>query len=197
MFIKKILIILLTSFLLFSCWSDTEKETTNSKSTEQTQKKAGLRHYPGKDFSIKIPASWNIITDNKEKVPTPNNWVLELAITSSETKNGFANNLIILSQDLEKFTTSKNYSIINNVWAENEYYNYFRKEAKEFVFSDWEKSMLYIFEAKYSVKTPVLQFLQTAYVCENKKAFLITLALSLDIKDVSKYEKMIATFKCK
>jgi len=40
---------------------------------------------------------------------------LELAVTSSETKNGFANNLIILSQDLDKFTTSKNYSITNNI----------------------------------------------------------------------------------
>jgi len=38
---------------------------------------------------------------------------LELAVTSSETKNGFANNLIILSQDLDKFTNDSNMSIFS------------------------------------------------------------------------------------
>jgi hypothetical protein len=51
--------------------------------------------------------------------------------------------------------------------------------------------MVYIFEAKYSPETPILNFIQTAYVCKNKKAFFITMALPLDIKDTSKYEKMI------
>jgi len=56
--------------------------------------------------------------------------------------------------------------------------------------------MLYVFEAKYSSETPLLQFLQTAYVCKNKKAFFITMALPIEIKDTTKYQKMIATFKC-
>ena len=194
---KKIIIILLTSFLLFSCWSNKTEDNTKEVITTTKIKKAGLRNYPGKDFSMKIPVAWNIITDNKEMIPNPNNWKIELAITSPDTKNGFANNLIILSQQLEKYTTSKDYSITNNIWAENEYLNYFKKSAKEFSFNDWEKSMLYNFEAKYSAETPTLQFLQTAHICNNKKAFFITLALPLSIKDISKYEKMLATFKCK
>lgn len=193
-FMRKIFILLLTTFLLFSCWGDTAEITSSEK---ENTKKVGLRHYPWKDFSIKIPAAWNEITKNEDIIPKPNNWKLELAITSSETKNGFANNLIILSQDLDKFTTSKNYSITNNIWAENEYLNYFKKSGKEFSFLDWEKSMIYIFEAKYAAETPTLQFLQTAYVCKNKKAFFITMALPIEIKDTSKYEKMIATFECK
>ncbi len=195
---KKILIILLTSFLLFSCWSSKEETQTNNwDKTVKTQKKAGLRNFPGKDFSIKIPAAWNDITDNKDNLPNPNNWKIELAITSSDTKNWFANNIIILSQELEEFTTSKDYSITNNIGAENEYLNYFKKSGNDFSFVDGEESMLYIFEAKYSEETPTLQFLQTAYVCKNKKAFFITLALPLDIKDTNKYQKMISTFKCK
>ena len=194
----KVLLILFASLILSSCWSSTDETQTeeNNNSTENVQK-TGLRNYPWKDFSIKIPAAWNIITENKEIVPNPNNWKMELAITSPDTKNGFANNLIILSQKLEKFTTSKDYSIINNTGAENEYLNYFKKSVKEFSFSDWEESMIYNFEAKYEVETPTLQFLQTAHICNNTKAFFITIALPLDIKDTSKYEKMIATFECK
>lgn len=195
---KKILIILLTTFLLFSCWTDNKKVSSEDNSNQNTStKKVWLRNYPWKDFSIQIPAAWNLITKNDDIVPKPNNWKIELAITSSETKNWFANNLIILSQDLEKFTTSKDYAITNNVLAENEYLNYFKKSSKDFEFSDWEKSIIYNFEAKYSQETPTLQFLQTAHICKNNKAFFITLALPLDIKDISKYEKMIATFKCK
>ena len=88
MYFKKITILLLTVFLLFSCsWEDTEKATPSDENTqEEAKKKAGLRHFPGKDFSIKIPAAWNEITTNKNIIPTPNNGNLELAITSSETK---------------------------------------------------------------------------------------------------------------
>ncbi len=194
---KKILIILLTSFLLFSCWNNENEEAwTISVKTENT-KKAWLRNFPGKDFSIKIPAAWNNITSNNEILPTPTNWKIELAITSTETKNWFANNLIILSQKLEKFTSSKNYSITNNIGSENEYLNYFKKSGKEFIFEDWEKSMIYIFQAKYSEETPLLNFIQTAYVCRNNKAFFLTIALPLSIKNTEKYEKMLATFKCK
>ena len=194
---KKILILLLTSFLLLSCWSDKTDDTTNESTKTEVTKKAGLRHFPWKDFSIKIPAAWNNITTNKEILPTPNNWKIELAVTSSETKNWFANNLIILSQVLDKYTTSKDYSITNNIGSENEYLNYFRKSAKEFSFADWEKSMLYIFEAKYAEETPLLTFLQTAYICKNNKAFFLTIALPINIEDTLKYEKMLSTLECK
>ena len=192
---KKILILLLTSFLLLSCWAE-EVVVNNSKETE-TVKKPWLRTFPWEDFSVKIPAAWNNITGNKEMLPTPSNWEIELAITSSETKNGFSNNLIILSQKLENPTNSKDYSITNNIGSENEYLNYFKKASKEFSFNDSEKSMIYIFNAKYSEETPLLTFLQTAYVCENNKAFFLTIALPLDISDTLKYEEMLATFKCK
>jgi len=194
--IKKIIILISLIFILTSCWWNTSTEDNSSSSVEIT-KKAGLRNFPWKDFSIKIPVAWNNITSNKEKLPTPNNWEIELAITSSETKNWFANNLIILSQKLDKNTSSKNYSITNNIGSENEYLNYFKKSGKDFTFNDWEKSMIYIFQAKYSEDTPILTFLQTAYVCKDNKAFFLTIALPLDIKDTLKYEKMLATFECK
>jgi hypothetical protein len=57
--------------------------------------------------------------------------------------------------------------------------------------------MIYIFQAKYSEETPILNFIQTAYICKNNKAFFLTIALPLDIKDTAKYEKMLSSFKCK
>ena len=104
---------------------------------------------------------------------------------------------MILSQTLENYTTSKHYSITNNVWAKNEYLNYYEIEDKNFVFEDWEKSKLYIFKAKYATNTPLLKFIQTAYVCNNNKAFFITIALPTSVEDTSRYENMIASFKCK
>jgi hypothetical protein len=41
-----------------------------------------------------------------------------------------------LSQKLEKYVDSKNYSITNNIGSENEYTNYFKKSGKEFIFED-------------------------------------------------------------
>lgn len=191
--LKKITLILLTSLLLFSCWEDENKQAENTKNTTQV----GLRFFPWEDFTMNIPAAWNIITDNKNILEKPSNWKVELAITSPDTKNGFSNNLIILSQFLKEKSNSKDYSILNNIWAERKYLNYYKKYWKDFLFDDWKKSMIYNFEAKYSEETPMLTFLQTAYICKNNKAFFITIALPLDIKNVSKYEKMIASFKCK
>jgi len=191
--LKKLFILIFISLLFTSCWSDIE----DTELSENSIKKTGLRNYPWKDFLIKIPVAWNVITDEKEVIPSPSSWKLELAITSSETQNWFANNLVILSQELDSFTTSVNYSITNNVWAENDYLNYNKNFWKEFYFDDWEKSMIYNFEAKYSAETPIINFLQTAHICENKKAFFITIAIPINEKNTIKYEKMIATFKCK
>ena len=194
--IKKILLLVLL-FLITSCWSSTtdEKNSLTDKNTT-TKNSSKLRYYPWKDFSIKIPKAWNVITNNKKIIPNPKNGKVELAVTSTSTKNGFSNNLIILSQNLEEEMTSKNYSVINNIWAKNEYINYYEIKNKNFSFLNGKKSKIFIFKAKYAVSTPLLQFIQTAYVCKNK-AFLITLAIPTKIKDTLRYEDMIRTFKCK
>ena len=197
----KVLFLLMTVLVMTSCWgwdvNTSDENTKNIVSEWDWKTTSGVRHFPWKDFSIKIPAAWNIVTKDKQAVPTPKTGILELAITSTETKSGFANSLIILSQELEDYTSSKQYSIVNSVWAENEYLNYLKLSGKEFSFDDWEKSMLYIFEAKYSKQTPVLKFLQTAYVCNDNKAFFLTIALPTSLRKIKKYEKLLGTFSCK
>jgi hypothetical protein len=87
--------------------------------------------------------------------------------------------------------------MLNNIWAESDYLDYTKLESKEFKFIDEEASILYIFEAKYNLDTPKLKFLQTAHICNQKKAFFLTLALPTTVTDISKYEEFLKTFKCK
>jgi hypothetical protein len=65
------------------------------------------------------------------------------------------------------------------------------------LFTDDEASVLYIFEAKYNQDTPSLKFLQTAYVCGQNKAFLLTIAVSKSVRDLSRYEQLLSSFNCK
>jgi hypothetical protein len=104
---------------------------------------------------------------------------------------------LVLSDTLNSFTTSKEFSILNSVWASRDYVDYQQLESKEIVFSDDETSVLYVFEAKYNQDTPSLKFLQTAYVCGQNKAFLLTIAISRSIKDISRYEQLLSSFDCK
>jgi hypothetical protein len=75
--------------------------------------------------------------------------------------------------------------------------DYKKLESKNFSFTDKEESILYVFEAKYNLDTPKLKFLQTAHICNANKAFLLTLAIPTNIKDLSKYEYLLSTFECK
>jgi hypothetical protein len=75
-------------------------------------------------------------------------------------KNGFINNFIIIKQKLKKEDNSTSFSISNHVRAYKKYLNYRKINNKELVFVDNDKSMLYIFEARYNSKTPKQKFLQ-------------------------------------
>ena len=69
-------------------------------------------------------------------------------------------------------------------------------ESKSIDFLDSDTSNIYIFEAKYNIQTPKFKYLQVGKVCKDT-GYLVTIALSTDIKDTSKYEEMIKTFQCK
>jgi hypothetical protein len=155
-----------------------------------------LIEYSWNGFTFSIPSNWNIITDVNNILPKPNHWNIELAITSKEEKLGFSNNLLVLSSDLTKTISSKDFSLWNTVWSENDYIEYKKLETKDFNFDDKEAGYLHIFEWKYNSNTPRLKFLQTSHVCD-KKVYSITIALSVDNIDTTKYEKILNTFSCK
>lgn len=183
---KKIFLLIMLATILFSCGSDTQEE-----------KVTGLTEHNGAGFVMSIPSNWNILSASGNILPKPKNGEIAFAASSTELKYGFSNNLLILSQKLNKGITSGDFSILNNVWGTKEYLEYLKLESKSIEFADKDTSNIYIFEAKYNETTPKLKFLQVGKVCNLTEWFLITVALSTDIKDTSKYEEVIKTFQCK
>lgn len=180
---KKIFLSLLTTFFLVSCFWNSKEDW--------------LKDYESKNFSIRIPEKWKIIENKDWILPKPRSGELELSITSNEKINNFYNNLLILSEKLEKNISTEDYTkslVINN---EKENFEYKFLEEKEIKFSDSKKWKLEIFEARYDNSTPKLKFLQTSSICEDKKAYTITLAIPTNIEKISQYEYMLSTFKCK
>ena len=184
---KKAFTLFLSIFLLSSCFGWDNTTTTTS----------GLVKTETENISIEIPENWEIIENKEWILPKAKDWEIELAVTSTTILNGFANNLLILSDDLNSFTTSKDFSMLNNIWAQTDYLDYTALESKQFTFNDEEETVLYIFEAKYNLDTPKLKFLQTAHICDQTKAYFITIAIPTTVTDTSKYEEWLRTFECK
>jgi len=182
--IKKITILVLSLFLLVSCW-DTDVSWWT-----------GLKAFENNDFSMYIPNSWIIINNDDKVLPKPKNWEISLAVSSTDINYWFSNNLLVLKQKLNKETTSRKFAIINNVWAAWEYKNYTLLETKDISFWDIDNSKVYVFEAKYNELTPQLKFVQTSVVCW-KTWYLLTIALALDTKTTDKYVDLLKTFRCK
>ncbi len=180
---KKIFIFIILVFWLFSCWETDEDKWLSLKVLD--------------NFEVSVPASWVVLDSwDSSMLPDPSYWKISLVVSSSEPKDGFSNNLLILEDKLEKDITSKDFSVFTNLWARNDYYSYHEIETKDFSFIDWEESKLYVFEARYNESTPNLKFIQTAHICDDK-SYLLTIALSSSIEDTSKYEYILQTFNCR
>ncbi|USN59101.1 MAG: hypothetical protein H6767_03305 [Candidatus Peribacteria bacterium] len=182
---KKIMVLLLAVCMLASCGEDTA--TVSS----------GLEVYTGSGYMVQIPSTWTVVTDHSSVLPKPSNGDIELAVTSNETQNGFANNLLVLSQEMSTPTSSKEYSIVNNVGAEREYLNYTKLDTKDFTYSDGDAGLMYVFTAKYSESAPELTYIQTAKVCGATTGYFMTIALPLSTVDTAKYEAILKTFWCR
>lgn len=173
-------------FLLTSCWETAVEEDSSGSLT--------LHTWSG--FSINMPSSWEIIQNKDKILPKPSFWEIEFSVKSKSEIDNFFNNMLILSWELDEETSSKNYSIENNIWAKKEYMSYKLIIEKDFNYNDGELSRLYVFNARYNSQTPLLSFLQTTRVCSWIKAYLITIALPANVEDINKYEELIKSFTC-
>lgn len=179
---KKIALVLFTLFVLSSCGS-------TSNTTDESTKA-----YTASGFTINIPTTWTVV--NKNELPAIKSGQVELAVSSSDISSGFANNLVVIWQDLLEKTTSKQYSIINYSLSTWEYVEFTKLSEKTVNFSDKDQSNLYIFEAKYNTATPKRKFLQTAKICWSK-VYLLTIWIALGTTDTTRYENLITSFTCK
>ncbi len=191
--LKKICIIFTLVFLVSCGWDNT---STSTGSLDSTKAKKWLTAFTASGFSIGVPSAWEVVDNIDELLPAPNNGSIELAASSLDTQNGFANNILILSQDLNKTTSSSDFSILNHIGVEKEYSEYVKLNTKNITFVSGDISKLYNFEAKYNIDNPKLKFVQTAAVC-GSKWYLMTIAIAVSIKDTSKYEDILKTFMCK
>ena len=181
---KKFLVLSLTSLLLASCGS-TDTTDTN------------LSTYEGNGFTIQVPKAW--VKVDSQSAPTPGNGKLEAAWSSTEIASGFANNLVILSQKLDKAVTSKKYAIINYALSTGKYIEFTKLDEKSITFTasgdEKDESNLYTFEAKYNPTTPKRKFIQTSKVCGDT-VYLMTIGVNLGITDMKKYEAFLTSFQC-
>lgn len=186
--IKKIFVVVFLLLSVTSCGDSVENVDESSLTT-----------YNWSDFSLDIPSSWEVkdLSDTWSiNLPKPKEGNLELVVSSKEEKNGFLNNLIIISKELEEVTLTYDFITKNNPKDYTWYEYYYEESVKDFQFSDGDKSKLYVFIAEYNKDNDRYKFIQTAKVCNEKKSFFLTIGLSLDINDTAKYEEIFRSFKC-
>ena len=111
---KKSFILIFSILFLYSCGTETEV-------IENT-----LVDVDNVNFSFKVPSNWEIIKDKESILPKAKEGTIELAATSTAVVSGFSNNLLILSDDLKKLTTSKDYSQGNKKFVTS----YLREECQ-------------------------------------------------------------------
>ena len=184
---KKILIFISLIFILSSCfdWKNIEDNSWNSVQTK----------YNWTDFSMTIPAKWELLKNTWEILPKPSSWEIIFDAVSSIKNDGFYRNILVLKQDIEETNfSSLDFIIWNYLWTKNDYF-YMKKLKEENVKIDSKNTKIYSFEAKYSEDTPILKFLQTWVICD-KKGYIITIALEKSNKNIDRYEGLLGSFKC-
>lgn len=156
---------------------------------------AWLSTYKWDGFTLWVPANWDILDDSSWVLPTPSSWTIALSASSTTVRDGFSNNLVVLEEETDVWTSSEEFSKVTHASSKEDYYYYNKKWEKTISFSDEGSSTLYIFEAKYNRNTPNLQFLQTGRICGDK-TYLMTIAV-WTLWDSGKYENILKTFECK
>lgn len=182
---KKIFIFIFIIFTIISCWDDT---WTSSWDDIQAI-------YETKNFSITIPAKWDIIKNVWTILPKPSNWEIVFDAASNINNDDFYRNILVLKQEINSDLTSLDFIIWNYIWAKKEYF-YIKSLAEKNVIINSKKTKLYQFEARYSEDTPIVKFLQTWIICNNNW-YIITIAIEKSNLSIDRYEGLLASFKCK
>ena len=179
------LAIISSSLLLASCGSSS---TTSPSVTD-----ASTTVYQGSGFYMTVPSAWQTVEEGA--LPTPKAGQIALALTSTEIKNGFANNLTVLTDEISESISAKKYISANFLLTTGKYAEVTKLDEKEITFADKEISELYVFEAKYNTQSTKQKFIQTARICSGK-VYLLTIGVALDTTDTAKYETLAKSMGC-
>lgn len=183
---KKFLAVVFLVFILSSCLGSKEESSWSS-----IHKK-----YEWVDFSMTIPAKWEILKNTNKTLPKPADWEIVLASVSDTSNNWFYRNILILKHDIIDYNLSSlDFIIWNYIWAEKEFF-YIKKLWYTSIKINYINTKIYFFEARYSEDTPILKFLQTWIIC-NKNGYIITIALEKNNRDIERYKRLMGSFKCR
>lgn len=163
-----------------------------------TTENVNLTSFESKGFTMDVPKAWTAV--GEKDLPKPKSGTVAGAFTSTDITSGFANNLLILRDDLKAENgtemTSRKYAVVNQALTTGEYLEYTKLSDSKVVFADQDEGLVTIFEARYNKETPKQKFLQTAKVC-GKQVYLLTIGLNLSNNSTDKYAEMFKTFTCK
>jgi len=182
----KLVLLFLATVLLSSClWDATEDTTTKGLETKVLD-----------TFSISVPASWKVLSPSDEGLPSPVRGSIALAVSSTELKNGFANNISIIEQRLPGAPSVGDVTSTLEQEMKEDFYSYTLLESGNLEFLDGTNSQILVFDAKYNQNTPKVKYLQVPQVCGNN-VYILTLAIDSKIESFERYKYILQTFSCK
>lgn len=183
---KKILIFTISIFLLYSCWStDILSWDTNTTT--------GLVVEELENISLSIPENWKKIPEST--LPIPKSGKVVFAVSSSEQREWYLNNIIILETDNTLWESSQSLMKNSANFLDMSLATFTLSKEENITFADKEEWILLTFEWKYNSETPQVTYLQTARSCGDKSYFL-TLSLAEKLEDYSRYAYILKTFSC-
>lgn len=191
--LSTVLLITLSLLSLSGCFNffEEEPQQTDSSLTSST--------YQTTDFSITIPADWEVIDQNDFTSDVPPE---TLVVFRNNVKNEtFTANVNIVQRDLQESVSSLEYAnLVNNRQKSGLVdYNETHKETILLPSGDQQvDSYFTAFEARKSTSEPLIRYVQT-YGVRGNSAFIVTGALSPQENDVTSQtvENIVRSFQLK
>lgn len=176
-------ILLLSLFLLWSCFWIGEDDQNAGLSLKQTE-----------TFSMSVPWVWREVSPSD--IPNPRTGKLVFAYSSPTERQWYFNNLVVLEAANSLWESSLSLMQNTKVWLEASLDAFYIIEEENISFADESQWLLLIYDAKYNVSTPKLTYLQTARACGDTNYFM-TISLAEKLENYDRYETLLSTFSCK
>ncbi|MCD5375110.1 hypothetical protein LR010_01495 [Candidatus Gracilibacteria bacterium] len=178
---KKILLCLSMLVILQSCFWSSESTLT------------GLSLQESEEFSIQIPESWGAVS--QADIPTPKSGEVALAYSSNSERQGYLNNIVVLSTPSKSSETSDSLMKNSIQSLQNDIENFKIIEEKTVSFLDSSNGIIVSYSGKYNTTTPQATYIQTARICGDNNYYL-TLSLTENLENYDRYEYILQTFTC-
>lgn len=186
-----------TSFLLVALLSLGGCFNFSGEEAQQPEPGGESSVYQTNDFSINIPADWEVIDENDFTPEVPDETV---AVFRNNVKNeNFTANVNVVQRGIQSPVTSMEYANLVNNRQKSGLVDYreTRKETISIASGDQKEDTYFIaFEARKSSSDPLIRYFQT-YGVRGNSAYIVTGALSTQENEstVQTVEKIVRSFR--